>query len=114
MVRGTAGDALLRRRARRPPEAALVASPRRLGPATWEVQASSGSTFLAERSQRLVRQMRDLRGGALVGGATAQFIDQRHAIGSSLPIALALLCVSTYALLYLATRSVVLPFKALA
>jgi RND superfamily putative drug exporter len=95
------------------PDSALVQPPRELGPATWQVQASSGSTFLTDRSQRLVQGMRDLPGNALVGGATAQFLDQRHAIGSSLPLALALLCVSTYALLYLATRSLVLPFKAL-
>ena len=114
VVRGDAGAARDYAAAvGRLPEAALVQPPRRLGPTTWEVQASSGSTFLTERSQRLVEGMRDLPGGALVGGATAQFLDQRHAIGSSLPLALLLLCVSTYVLLYLATRSLVLPLKAL-
>ncbi len=114
VVRGDAGAARSYAAAVRAlPEAALVQPPRRLGPGTWEVQASSGSTFLTDRSQRLVQGMRDVRGSALVGGATAQFLDQRHTIGSSLPLALALLCVSTYVLLYFATRSLVLPFKAL-
>jgi uncharacterized membrane protein YdfJ with MMPL/SSD domain len=57
--------------------------------------------------------MRALPGSALVGGATAQFADQKHAIGSNLPLAIALLCATTFVLLYLATRSLVLPLKAL-
>jgi uncharacterized membrane protein YdfJ with MMPL/SSD domain len=95
------------------PGAARVRPPRRLGPSVWEVEASSGSTFLSDRSRRLVEGMRGLAGGALVGGATAQFLDQKHSIGSRLPLALLLLCVVTYALLYLATRSVLLPLKTL-
>jgi RND superfamily putative drug exporter len=79
----------------------------------WQVEASSGSGFLSDRSKRLVEAMRGLPGGALVGGATAQFLDQKHSIGSSLPLAILLLCVVTYALLYLATRSVLLPLKTL-
>ena len=86
-----------------------AASPRTSG----RCEASSGSPFLAERSKRLVEAMRGLSGGALVGGATAQFLDQKHSIGSRLPLALLLLCVVTYALLYLATRSVLLPLKTL-
>jgi RND superfamily putative drug exporter len=79
----------------------------------WKIEASSGAPFLSGRSKQLVESMRALPGGAVVGGATAQFLDQRHAIGSSLPLALLLLCVVTYALLYLATRSVLLPLKTL-
>ena len=110
------GDAAARRYAAAVhalPGAARVRPPRRLSADVWEVQASSGSPFLAERSKRLVEAMRGLSGGALVGGATAQFLDQKHSIGSHLPLALLLLCVVTYALLYLATRSVLLPLKTL-
>jgi len=95
------------------PGSARVRPPRRLGPAVWNVEASSGRPFLAERSKRLVEAMRGLPGGVLVGGATAQFLDQKHSIGSRLPLAILLLCVVTYALLYLATRSVLLPLKTL-
>jgi uncharacterized membrane protein YdfJ with MMPL/SSD domain len=107
------GDASAARRFAAGVRAARVRPPRRLAAAIWEIQASSGSTFLSERSKRLVEQMRGLPGGALVGGATAQFLDQKHAIGSSLPLAILLLCIVTYVLLYLATRSLLLPLKTL-
>jgi uncharacterized membrane protein YdfJ with MMPL/SSD domain len=95
------------------PEAALTRAPRRIGPQVWEVRASSGKPFLSAPSLQLVSAMRALPGGALVGGATAQFMDQKHAIGSNLVLAVALLCLTTLVLLYLATRSLVLPLKAL-
>lgn len=95
------------------PDAALVLPPRRLGADAWEVQASSGAPFLAGSSQRLVRELRALPGGALVGGSTAQYLDQKHTLGSRLPLAIGLLCAVTLLLLYAATRSLVLPPKAL-
>ena len=96
------------------PDAALVQPLRRLGPGVWEVRASSGAPFLAGASQRLVHELRALPGHARVGGSTAQYLDQRHTIGSHLPLALVLLCVVTFLLLCLATRSLVLPLKTLA
>jgi uncharacterized membrane protein YdfJ with MMPL/SSD domain len=99
--------------AARLPDAALVLPPRRLGPGTWEVRVSSGLPFLDRSSQRLVRQLRALPGGAPVGGSTAQYLDQKHSLGSRLPLALVLLCAVTFALLYAATRSLVLPAKTL-
>lgn len=110
VLTGTATDARSYAAAVRAP---LVLPPRRLGPRTWEITASSGKSFLDEASQRLVRQMRSLPGGALVGGATGQFLDQEQAIGSHLPAAAALLAVVTFVLLWAATRSLVLPLKAL-
>jgi len=98
---------------RRLPDAATVLPPKRLGHGTWEVRASSGRPFLDTASQRLVQSMRTVPGDALVGGATAQFIDQKHTLGERLPLAIALLCVITFALLFAATRSLVLPLKAL-
>jgi RND superfamily putative drug exporter len=110
VVRGTGADAQRLAAAIRAP---LVSPPRRLAPGTWEVQSSSGLPFLDAASQRLVRQVRALPGDALVGGATAQFLDQRHSLGTRLPFAALLLAVVTFALLYAATRSLVLPLKAL-
>jgi molecular chaperone DnaK (HSP70) len=49
----------------------------------------------------------------LVGGSTAQFLVQKGSLGSRLPVAAALLAAVTYVLLWLATRSLVLPAKAL-
>ncbi len=93
--------------------APLVLTPRKLGSHVWEVTASSGKPFLDAASQRLVRQMRSLPGNAVVGGSTAQFLDQRHALAAELPIAVGLLAAVTFALLWAATRSLVLPLKAL-
>ncbi|HUK94282.1 MAG TPA: MMPL family transporter [Gaiellaceae bacterium] len=110
VLRGTAADAGAYAASVRAP---LVLPPRRLAPRVWEIQAASGKPFLDPASQRLVRQMRALPGGALVGGATAQFLDQKHALGTELPLAAALLATVTFALLWAATRSLVLPLKAL-
>jgi RND superfamily putative drug exporter len=110
VVSGTQADARTYAAAVRAP---LVLAPRQRAPGVWEVRAFSGEPFLDQESQRLVRQMRNLPGGALVGGATAQFLDQKHTLGSELPIAGLLLAVVTFVLLWAATRSLVLPFKAL-
>jgi uncharacterized membrane protein YdfJ with MMPL/SSD domain len=113
-VRGTRADAAAYARAIRAlPGARVVLPPRRLDRRTWEVAAASGDPFLAPASLRLVRGMRGVPGGAPVGGATAQFIDQEHAILDGLPVAIALLCTTTFVLLYLATRSLILPLKTL-
>ena len=109
-VRGSEGDARAYAAA---VEAPVVQAPRRLGGEAWLVTASSGRPFLDAASQRLVRQMRALPGDALVGGSTAQFLDQKQSLGSLLPVAAALLAVVTFVLLWLATRSLVLPAKAL-
>ncbi len=93
--------------------APLVRPPFEIGAGVWEVRASSGKTFLESASQRLVRQMRALPGSALVGGATAQFLDQKHTLAETLPLAAGLLCAVTFVLLWAATRSILLPLKAL-
>ena len=110
VIRGTEADARTYAAALRAP---LVLAPRRLGPTVWEVRASSGKPFLDRASQRLVRQMRALPGNALVGGSTAQFLDQKRTLGAMLPIAAGLLAAATFGLLWAATRSLVLPLKAL-
>ncbi|HEY7074438.1 MAG TPA: MMPL family transporter, partial [Solirubrobacteraceae bacterium] len=114
VVHGSAADARrYLREVRGLRDAALVLPLHQLGPGVWEVRASSGRPFLDPSSQRLVRELRALPGGSLVGGAAAQFRDQKHALGSYLPLGIALLCSVTFALLYAATRSLVLPLKTL-
>ena len=111
VLRGDRAGALRYAAAVRAP---VVLPPRQLGPGTWVIQASSGKPFLDSASQQLVRRMRALPGHALVGGATAQYLDQRHTLGSRLPVAALLLAAVTFVLLWAATRSLVLPLKALA
>jgi RND superfamily putative drug exporter len=82
-----------------------------IGPGASIVRFSSGAPFLDARSQRLVQELR--RGDAPVGGSTAAYLDQRHALGQHLPLAVGLLSAVTFLLLLAATRSLVLPLKAL-
>jgi RND superfamily putative drug exporter len=110
---GAATAAAYAAAAARLPDAERVYPPLQLGPGAWLVRATSGRPFLESRSQRLVRGLRALPGAALVGGATAQFLDQKHTLGSHLLLAVVLICTITFALLYAATRSLVLPLKAL-
>jgi RND superfamily putative drug exporter len=98
-------------RARALPDAALVLPPQRRGRGLAAVRVASGEQFLTNRSQRLVGELR--RFDPPVGGPTATFLDQKHVLGARLPLAIVLLCAVTFALLYAATRSLVLPLKAL-
>ena len=49
----------------------------------------------------------------LVGGEAAEFVDQQDAIGSRLPLAVGLLALLTFCVLWLMTGSLVLPLKAI-
>jgi putative drug exporter of the RND superfamily len=48
-----------------------------------------------------------------VGGPAAELVDQKHDLDSRLPIAIALIVLTTFIVLFLFTGSVVLPLKAL-
>jgi RND superfamily putative drug exporter len=50
----------------------------------------------------------------LVGGESAALVDGKHAISAKLPLAIGLIALATFVLLFLFTGSVVLPLKALA
>ena len=87
-----------------------------LGRGTWEiVLLAHGSPFSAG-NQRLLRRLRAAVNpvGALVGGWTAYFVDQKQAIASRIPLALLILLLVTGGALFSMTRSVVLPLKGLA
>lgn len=72
----------------------------------------------SDAAQSLVKEVRatDPPAGAspLVGGTDAQLVDSRTSIGDRLPIAVALIAVTTFVLLFLFTGSVVQPLRALA
>ncbi|WP_024801071.1 MMPL family transporter [Nocardia sp. BMG51109] len=65
--------------------------------------------------EQQLRQLRDVPapGPALFGGGAAINTDTLHALGARLPLAAALIALSTFIVLFLFTGSVVLPLKAL-
>ncbi len=96
---------------------AEVAPPQRLRGGVTALQVISANPFVSEASQTTVKQIRALRpppgSTALVGGATADFIDLQSSLVRHLPIVLAIVIVSTLTILFLMTGSVILPIKSL-
>ncbi|MGA9716452.1 MAG: MMPL family transporter, partial [Aeromicrobium sp.] len=94
---------------------AAVAEPVYLGNETWQVDVVPQFPTLDERTLALVDQVRDVEppGTALVGGPSAQQVDQVSSIIASIPLAVAILAVLTFIALFMMTGSVVLPLKAL-
>ncbi len=99
-----------------------VAEPLRLDADTWQLDVAVAGSPEGPTARRLVGEVRDLETslesgagsavGARVAGPAADFVDQQAAIGSRLPLALALLVGLTLLVLWLMTGSVVLPVKA--
>jgi RND superfamily putative drug exporter len=90
-------------------------APTSLGHGTWEiVMLPRGSPF-SDTQQRLLAKLRALASpyGALVGGATAYFVDQKSAIASHIPLALLILLALTAGFLFAMTGSLTIPIKAL-
>jgi RND superfamily putative drug exporter len=82
------------------------------------IQAVPAAPHISEASQETVRQIRDLEPppGATVQvtGATADFVDFQSSLVDHLPLAVAIVVISTLLILFLMTGSVILPIKALA
>ena len=97
------------------PGAQAVTAPRALDGSTWQVDVAVAGEPQGDAAQALVREIRARPAPypLLVGGAAAEFVDQQHAIGSSLPLAVGLLIVLTFAVLWMMTGSIVLPAKAI-
>jgi uncharacterized membrane protein YdfJ with MMPL/SSD domain len=95
--------------------AAAVQGPRPSGPGLWRIDVVPRDAPLAPSSKQLVREIRRLSAPfpVLVGGETAQFVDQGQSLASHLPLGLGLLIVTTLVLLFALTGSVVLPLKSL-
>jgi len=94
---------------------ARVAPPVFAGAGTWQLDVEPSAAALSEPAQQLVRDIRAVAspGGVLVGGESADFVDQQSALSARLPLALAILYLTTLAILFLMTGSVILPIKAL-
>jgi RND superfamily putative drug exporter len=89
--------------------------PAYLGRGVWELTIGANSDPISADAQRTVQDVRAVRApiAVAVGGQAAEFHDQRAAIASSVPVALAVLTVTTLLILWLMTGSVVLPVKSL-
>ena len=97
------------------PGAGAVSAPRRLNRDTVLIEALPPGDALSERNREVVREVRAVPAPVpvAVGGAAARFVDQQDTLGDYLPLALGLLALTTFVLLFLMTGSVVLPLKAL-
>jgi uncharacterized membrane protein YdfJ with MMPL/SSD domain len=97
------------------PGVAAVEPPRHLPGGVWRIDVIPAERPLAEPSQDLVDAIRSVPAPFPVGvtGQTADFVDQQGSLESHLPLALAILCVTTLVLLFAMTGSVVIPVKSL-
>ena len=107
--------AALAERARRLEGVRAVSVPRRLADDTWRIDVVAAEPPFSASTQGLVRELRALRPGfpLLVGGDAAAFQDERSAIGSHLPLAIAVLGAATLVILFLLSGSLVTPVLAL-
>jgi uncharacterized membrane protein YdfJ with MMPL/SSD domain len=89
--------------------------PRRLAPGLWKLDVFTGPDYLAGNSQELVSRIRSLPTPLVVqvGGGAAAFVDEKSSLAAHLPLAIALVVVTTLLVLFLMTGSIVLPLKAL-
>jgi RND superfamily putative drug exporter len=103
------------RRLARVEGAARVAPPSYLGTNTWLVDVTPVSPPLDDAALGLVDRVRagPAPGPVAVAGESARFVDQVASFGGRLPLALALLALTTLVILFAMTASVVLPLKAL-
>ena len=70
---------------------------------------------LSPEGEALVGELRDLDapGGAAVAGQSAGLVDSKQAVADNLPLALGLIALSTFVLLFFMTGSLLVPAKAL-
>lgn len=86
-------------------------------PGAQRISVVSTLTPRSDAAQRLVEDVRTATAPAgtrpLVGGVDAELIDAKDSIGSRLPLAVGLVVLTTFLLLFLFTGSVVQPLRAL-
>ncbi len=92
-----------------------VGAPRFLRRNTWQINLIATEPPYSTTTQDLVGELTALKSAhpLFVGGDAAAFHDERNAIGSHLPIAIALLAVATLLILFLLSGSLVAPLLAL-
>jgi uncharacterized membrane protein YdfJ with MMPL/SSD domain len=92
-----------------------VSEPIPVGEELTRIDVVSTGTQYEDSAQDLVMEIRGLDAPVelRVGGSTAEFVDQRQSLNDHLPLAIAIIAVTTFVLLFLMTGSVVLPIKSL-
>jgi uncharacterized membrane protein YdfJ with MMPL/SSD domain len=112
---GPAAAAALAEKARRLPGVRATAPPRALGHGAWQINLISQDTPFSDVTQRLVRRLAAIKLAYpfYIGGDAAAFHDERDAIGSHLPVAIALLAAATLVILFLLCGSLVAPLLVL-
>jgi uncharacterized membrane protein YdfJ with MMPL/SSD domain len=92
-----------------------VQAPRFLGGTTWQINLIAAEAPYSSRTQNVVSQLSTLTRAypLFVGGDAAAFHDERDALGSHLPIAIALLAVATLVILFLLSGSLFAPLLSL-
>jgi len=109
--------ATLAAQVRRTEGVAAVLPPQPLRDGVTAIEAISAHPFNSDASKNTVRRLRTLPappgGTALVGGASADFVDFQSSLARHLPIAFAIIVLATLVILFLMTGSVVLPIKSL-
>jgi len=96
-------------------DVAEVDPPVFVGDDTWLVVVVPTVAALDKRALDLVRAVRTgpAPGAISVAGNSARFVDQRAGLADRLPLAIAVLAITTLVILFVMTGSVVLPVKAL-
>jgi RND superfamily putative drug exporter len=94
---------------------ARVTEPRYLGDDLWRIDVLSPERALTDYTRDLVKDIRaqDAPAEVLVGGESADNVDQLDAIKRGLPLAMLILAALTLFTLFLMTGSIILPIKAL-
>jgi len=114
---GPGAPAKVAAQVRRVEGVAEVQPPQRLAPGVTALQVVSANPFASDASEATVKAIRDLQPPpettVQVSGATADFVDFQSSLAEHLPIALAIVIVSTLIVLFLMTGSVILPIKSL-
>jgi RND superfamily putative drug exporter len=84
-------------------------------PSVTVVEVHAAGPSNGPGAQSLVSTVRDLDAPfpVAVGGDPAEIVDLRHAVASRLPLAVGVIVVATFVLLFLMTGSVVIPVKAI-
>jgi RND superfamily putative drug exporter len=100
----------------RTPGVGAVNRPLQMAGGVTEIDVIARYSPLTDRAQDVAAALRDMPTGSAtvqVTGFTAHFMDTKSSLVDHLPVALAIVVVSTFVVLFLMTGSVVLPIKAL-
>lgn len=84
-----------------------------VGNGAWKFDVFPSGTQYSRSAQSAIERVRALRAPAdrWVGGNAAAFVDQRDTLAARAPVALGLIALLTFVVLFLMTGSVVLPIK---